>query len=106
MRGRTEEQMYGTVFHFRAKPGHEQELEKIFSSTDKAEVDRLRKAGMQASYLFKLDEGGYMGVAVFQDQAKYRANAADPSQDAWYRQFREHLEADPEWHDGEVQQFG
>ena len=41
-------------------------------------------------------------VAVFRDRESYRANADDPEQDKWYRQLREHLQADPEWTDGEV----
>ena len=30
------------------------------------------------------------------------ANADDPEQDKWYQEMRQHLEADPAWHDGEI----
>ena len=36
------------------------------------------------------------------DRDAYRANASDPEQDRWYRRMREHLDADPEWTDGEL----
>ncbi len=40
-------------------------------------------------------------MAVFSDKASYAANASDPEQDVWYGKFRDLLEADPEWEDGE-----
>jgi hypothetical protein len=33
------------------------------------------------------------------------ANADDPVQDADYREYRALMEADPEWHDGEIESF-
>ena len=41
--------------------------------------------------------------ASFQDRGTYDANADDPAMDAQYREYRELLEADPEWHDGEIE---
>ena len=45
----------------------------------------------------------YVAVA-FESEEAYRNNAATPEQDAWYRRMLEHLEGDPEWHDGEIVQ--
>jgi hypothetical protein len=46
------------------------------------------------------------GVAVFASEKAYRENANDPAQDKEYRQMRELLESDPEWHDGAVESIG
>jgi hypothetical protein len=94
--------MYGTVFQFKPKAGAEQQLQQLFAAMEGSEGERLRKAGMTATYTFKLDKGGYVGVAIFESKEKYVANANDPAQDQWYQKFRELLEADPVWNDGEV----
>ena len=94
--------MYGSIFQFRPRAGTEKELDQLFSTTDTTEGARLRSAGLKASYVFKLDQGGWMGVAVFESKEKYMANANDPAQDRWFQRFRALLEADPEWHDGEI----
>ncbi len=38
---------------------------------------------------------------MFQDKESYMANANNPAQDAWYKELRELLVADPTWDDGE-----
>ena len=94
--------MYGTVAHCRVKPGEFDALVK-----DMKEWDSKRSPDVQgyvASYVYRLDkdENELILVAVFQDQKTYMANADDPAQDEWYQSFRSHLEADPEWNDGEI----
>jgi quinol monooxygenase YgiN len=94
--------MYGTVATMRAKPGHEQDIQRMNQEFD---TDRARAVpGFIASYVFKTDRdpNEFVLVAVFRDRDTYRANADDPEQDRWFRQLREHLEADPAWIDGEV----
>ena len=44
----------------------------------------------------------YMLVVGFDNREAYRANANDPRMNERYLQYRELLEADPEWHDGEI----
>jgi hypothetical protein len=41
-------------------------------------------------------------AAIFESKEAYVANARNPEQDARYRQLRELLVEDPEWHDGEI----
>jgi quinol monooxygenase YgiN len=93
---------YGTVAHMRVKPGHEQQLQQMNEEFDRERGRSVR--GFLASYVFKTDRdpNEFVLVAVFSDRDTYRANAEDPEQDRWYRQLREHLEADPEWTDGDV----
>ena len=42
-------------------------------------------------------------LALAQDEATYRALAAMPEQDAWYRRMLEHIEGEPSWDDVEMQ---
>lgn len=94
--------MYGSVFSFNIQPGKEAEALALLEANRSNEQRRLSNAGWQETLIFKLDNGGYMGVAVFESKEKYHANANDPAQGEWYMTFRSFLEADPVWHDGEV----
>ena len=93
--------MYGSIFRMRVKPDSEQ---KLIDLMEEWERDiRPNVAGVRGGYVLKPDNARneLIGVAVFEDQDSYRANAASPEQDAWYRKMRELLESDPEWEDGE-----
>ena len=92
--------MYGTVYRMQPKPGKEQEVIQMMQEWERDRAPKIK--GAKAGYLYKLDNGGYMGVALFDSKEAYQANAADPEQDKFYRKWRELLEADPEWNDGEV----
>lgn len=39
---------------------------------------------------------------VFESEEAYKANAESPDMDKQYRAMLEHLEGEPEWHDGHV----
>ncbi|MBI4299206.1 MAG: antibiotic biosynthesis monooxygenase [Chloroflexi bacterium] len=93
--------MYGSIFRMKVKPGQEQKVIDLFNEWDK--VERPKVKGAIAGYVMKPDSksGELIGVAVFQDKASYRANAERPEQDRWFRKMREHLQADPQWEDGE-----
>jgi quinol monooxygenase YgiN len=92
---------YGTIARMRVKPDHLQQLQAL---NDEWTQGRGRQVdGFVASYVMRPDArpNELVLVAIFRDRDSYRANASDPDQDRWYRQMREHLEADPEWTDGE-----
>ena len=94
--------MYGTVAKMRLKPNHEEHVQAL---NDEFAAERGRRiSGYVGSYVFRPDNnpGQLILVAIFSDRETYRANADDPEQDRWYRRMREHLDADPEWTDGEV----
>jgi quinol monooxygenase YgiN len=93
--------MFGTIAHGKVQPGKDAEFVAIGTKWTR---ERGESTGVVASYLFKLEEapGSYCIVGIFRDRERYRANAADPETDRWYRKMRETLTADPEWHDGEV----
>ena len=68
-------------------------------------TDRKPKVrGALDGYVLKMDAEprDWILVALFEDKESYFDNAGDPEQDAWFRRFMEHLEEEPQWHDGEV----
>jgi len=91
--------MYGTVARMRLKQGKEAELSGLLR-----EFDAMKVPGAISDYLYRMDEDSneYYMVVVFADKERYVANADNPEQDARYQKLRALLEADPEWHDGEI----
>ncbi len=91
--------MYGTVAKFSLKPGKEAELTELMR-----EYEGLNIPGAIASYLYKMDAdpNEYYMVGIFEDKDQYMLNADSPEQDARYQKFRDLLEDDPEWNDGEI----
>lgn len=92
--------MYGSIFRLRPKAGREQEVIRLWEEWNRERRPKVK--GAIGGYLYRLDKGGMMGVAMFESKDAYMANAGDPEQDRWFRRVREVLEADPEWNDGEV----
>ena len=92
--------MYGTIARIRPKVGATDALRVLMAEWERDL--RPSTPGVHDGYLFVPDGGGAFAflIAVFEDEDSYRANAASPKQDAWYRRFRELLEADPDWMDG------
>ncbi len=91
--------MYGTVARMRLKPGMDAryaELEREF------EARQVPGFVAQVTYRMDADPNELYLAVVFESKEAYFANANDPEQDAMYRKFRELLEDDPEWHDGEI----
>lgn len=91
--------MYGTIARVRVKPGRADHLRALT-----AQYDQLGIPGFVAAYLYQAegDPSELWLAVVFLDRESYRRNAADPAQGQRYREMRELLEADPEWHDGQI----
>jgi hypothetical protein len=92
--------MYGSIFKMTPKMGKEDEVKALFSEWEEKRKPEIK--GTKAGYLYKLDKGGMMGVAIFDSEEDYKKNADDPKQNEWYQKLRALLEEDPEWNDGEV----
>ncbi|MDQ4044118.1 MAG: antibiotic biosynthesis monooxygenase [Chloroflexota bacterium] len=88
--------MYGTIFRIQPKAGREQDVVSLVQEWNRSLGPTV--PGARAVYLLR--PGELVGVAVFDDEQTYRANAASPEQDAWYQRVREALETDPIWEDG------
>jgi hypothetical protein len=90
--------MYGTVAKLKVKPGGIDKLKEW------GPEERDRDSGARAIYAFKMDDNPneVYTIAVFDSKEAYVANAESPEQDKRYREMLKWLEAEPEWHDGEI----
>lgn len=90
--------MYGTVARMRIKP----DAEGALLAQMREDVNRV--PGFVSAHIYRsdVDPREFWLAVVFTDRESYRANADSPEQDQSYRQMRDLLEADPEWHDGEI----
>lgn len=91
--------MYGTIARMRLKPGAEERMKVLM-----AEYDDTKVPGFKGEIVYRSDRdpNEYWMAVVFESKSAYQANAGSPEQHQRYQQYRELLEADPEWHDGEV----
>jgi quinol monooxygenase YgiN len=91
--------MYGTVAHFRLKPGKEGQLLAIFR-----EIEALKLPGALAAHGYRMDASAqdYYLAVVFTSREAYFAHAEHPEVVAIDRRLLELLESEPEWHDGEI----
>jgi heme-degrading monooxygenase HmoA len=80
------------------KPGAE---DKMMQAMEGSEAERH---GHVATYVFKSDSDPnvHWVTTIFESKTAYKKFADSPEQDKRFRQMRELLAADPEWHDGEV----
>jgi quinol monooxygenase YgiN len=93
--------MYGTVARIRVKAGQLEELKKALETWDDQNPVAV---GAVATHVYQLDNdpNELIMAVLFKDRDSYMANADDPKTDEWFQKMRAHLEADPEWNDGEV----
>jgi heme-degrading monooxygenase HmoA len=91
--------VYGTIARMRLKPGAEERMKALM-----AEYDGTKVPGFKGEVLYRSDRDPdeYWLAVVFESKEAYTANAGSPEQHQRYLQYRALLEADPEWHDGEV----
>jgi quinol monooxygenase YgiN len=91
--------MFGTVARYRLKPGHESQLMSEMKGFEEDAPD-----GWVYTTIFRSAEDPneiWMSV-VFESEDAYRKNASSPDMDKEYRKLLEHLQGEPEWHDGHV----
>lgn len=91
--------MYGTIARLRLKSGAKDELSQLAHDYRAVNIP-----GLVFEHIYRMDAGGneYFMVVAFESREAYLANANSPEQHDRYLRFRELLEADPEWHDGEI----
>jgi quinol monooxygenase YgiN len=91
--------MFGTIARYRVKPGHEKQLMNQMGS-----FEQNAPEGWVYTTIFRNAEDPneiWMSV-VFDSEDAYRKNASSPDMDKEYRSMLEHLQGEPEWHDGHV----
>jgi hypothetical protein len=92
--------MYGTIARLHPSPGRKADLEAYGSRVADVPID-----GVVGAWLFTPDRDPYARetaflVAIFEDEASYRANADSPAQHERYLEMRALLDDDPDWMDG------
>ena len=90
---------YGTVARYRIKPGQEEKLMGVMKDFEKSPP-----AGWTYTTVFRSaeDENEIWMSVVFDSEESYRKNADSPDMDSQYKDMLEHLQGEPEWHDGHV----
>jgi quinol monooxygenase YgiN len=92
--------VYGTIARLRVNPDKLDELRR-FGEEQGGEVPGLV---FQHVYRSDADPNEVWLVVGFASREAYHRNAQSPEQQARYAEYRALLEADPEWHDGEIVQ--
>ena len=93
--------MYGTVAKMRVKAENVDAVRKVMA----AQMEGAKPAGYIQSYVLSENDSDTQWLFVmFEDKASYMANADDPAQNQRYMEFRALMEADPEWHDGTIEE--
>ena len=94
--------MYGTLARMKATKENQQKLREMMDPSAQRQVD-----GFKASYVVTPDQRDdeVWLLAVFEDEASYKKNAASPEQDKEFRAYRALLEDDPEWIDGQIEVY-
>jgi heme-degrading monooxygenase HmoA len=90
--------MYGTVARMRLKPGMEERMQRM------SEEQAGQISGIVGEYVYRMDSdpNEYYLVVIFESKEAYVANANSPEQHARYQDLVAMMEAEPEWHDGEI----
>jgi hypothetical protein len=91
--------MYGTCAKMLVKEENREALQKVVDSQMSGEP----VAGYVRSYVLRENDSDATWLfVIFDDRASYMRNADDPAQHERFMEIRGLLEADPEWHDGEI----
>jgi len=93
--------MYGTVAHMRVKAGHQDDLIKLIGEWNAERAPKI--SGAVSGYMVREDNDpqNMIMIGIFESKDTYQKNANDPDQDQWFQCIMEHLESEPQWHDGE-----
>src|SRR6266550_498061 len=91
--------MFGTVARYLLKAGHEKQFIDEMGS-----FEGDPPAGWMYHTIFRStkDPNEIWLSVVFESEEAYRKNADSPDMDREYRRMLEHLQGEPEWHDGHV----
>jgi heme-degrading monooxygenase HmoA len=90
--------MYGTIARLRVKPGNEEELRRLGQEM----APQIPGFVFEHVYRMATDPNELFLVVAFESEQAYRTNAESSEQHQRYAQLRALLDADPEWHDGEI----
>ena len=90
--------MYGTIARLRVTPGKHEELRQLGQEV----APQIPGFVFEHVYQMAADPNELYLVVAFESEQAYRANADSPEQHREYERLRALLDAEPEWHDGEI----
>ena len=90
---------FGTVARYRVTPGHEEKFLEQMKGFEESPPP-----GWIYTTLFRgaSDPNEIWMSVVFESEELYKKNADSAEMDHEYRAMLEHLQGEPEWHDGHV----
>ena len=91
--------MFGTIGRARLKAGSRGQLDALMQEWQRVIRPRIPGAFVQLVGHADGQPEELVFVALARDQATYRALAAMPEQDAWFRRFAEQVEGEVRWED-------
>jgi quinol monooxygenase YgiN len=91
--------MFGTVARYVLKPGHEKQFMDEMGSF---ETDPPAGWVYHTAFRSTKDPNEIWLSVVFESEEAYKKNADSPEMDREYRKMLDHLQNEPEWHDGHV----
>lgn len=91
--------MYGTIAKYHVKAGHYEDVAREFD-----DFQANPPEGWLATSVYRsVDHPDEIWIAaVFESEDHYKRNADSPEMDKRFRGMLQHLEGEPEWHDGHV----
>ena len=94
--------MYGTVAVCRVRPGSEAAYIELSRRWKRERGPQVRGFVDEYVYRSEADPTEFFACLLFESRDAYLRNAQDPEEERWYQRFRELMESDAEWHDGQV----
>ena len=91
--------MYGTVAKTRVKPENREQLREVTARQRAVAIPGY----VSSHVLWENDSDVGWLFVIFEDRESYDRNADDPAQNERYMAWRALMEADPEWHDGAIE---
>jgi quinol monooxygenase YgiN len=91
--------MFGTVARYLVKPGHE---DQFMNEMGSLESDPPEGWVYHTIFRSTKDPNEIWISVVFDNEDAYKKSADSPEMDKQYRKMLEHLQGEPEWHDGNV----
>ena len=92
--------MYGTLAKLKATKENQAKLQEAMAPAEDRKIE-----GYRATYVLipdQRDDEVWL-LAVFDDEASYKKNAASPEQHQEYMRYRALLDEEPEWIDGQIE---
>ncbi len=89
-----------SFFQAKALPGKRQAVIDVFAKWEREQKPKAKGFVRSIMVASNSEPDEIMGAVRWDTTENYVANANRPEQDAWYREFRANLAADPVWFDG------